>query len=94
MRLTRREAEVARLIGQGFANIEITDKIGRSIKTVEAHRASLGKKLGYVRAVQICRWAILFGLADATDDHIKNGWEIGTTNVEAMCATSAQVPTP
>jgi len=43
--LTRREREVLSLIAQGQANKEIADLLGISIRTVEAHRARIMRKL-------------------------------------------------
>jgi len=44
--LTPREAEVMPLMADGMTNIEISAKLGISVKTVEAHRARIFKKLG------------------------------------------------
>lgn len=43
--LTQREFEVLHLIALGFGTREIADKLNRSVKTIEAHRASLKDKL-------------------------------------------------
>jgi DNA-binding CsgD family transcriptional regulator len=69
-RLTSRELEVLRLIAMGDSQAEIARKIHRTVKTVEWHRASLGKKLGATSRVELARMAIHFGLVrtDATAD--------------------------
>jgi len=56
-RLTMRELELLSLIGEGLSTHDIAKKISRSIKTVEAHRASLGKKLGVASRVALAKIA-------------------------------------
>ena len=55
--LTDREFEILRMIGQGLTVSEIAAKLGRSVKTVEAHRANLREKLGLKRAAELARFA-------------------------------------
>lgn len=43
--LTASEFEVLHLIGMGLENAEIAEKLARSIKTIESHRANIRKKL-------------------------------------------------
>lgn len=43
--LTRREREMLYLIGEGLSNREIAEVLGLSVKTVEAHRGNLSRKL-------------------------------------------------
>ena len=43
--LTDREFEVLHLLGLGFSTRQIAEKLSRSIKTIETHRASLKDKL-------------------------------------------------
>lgn len=56
-RLTARELELLALIGEGLSTQDIAKRISRSIKTVEAHRASLGKKLGVASRVALAKIA-------------------------------------
>ena len=44
--LSPREIEVLALIGQGLSVQNIADALGRSVKTIEKHRTSIGRKLG------------------------------------------------
>ncbi|MCY7387392.1 MAG: response regulator transcription factor [Burkholderiales bacterium] len=55
--LTDRELEIFRLIGIGLGSSEIAAKLNRSVKTVEAHRANLKKKLGLRNASELNRFA-------------------------------------
>lgn len=55
--LTDREFEILRMIGQGMSVSEIAAKLGRSVKTIEAHRANLREKLGLKRAAELARFA-------------------------------------
>lgn len=60
--LTPREREVLRMIGEGLTTAQIATRLFRTIKTVEAHRASLGRKLGVTNRVQLAHIAIQAGL--------------------------------
>ena len=60
--LTARELEILKLIGIGLSTAEIAKKLGRSVKTVEWHRVSLGDKLGVTNRVELARIAIAAGL--------------------------------
>jgi predicted ATPase/DNA-binding CsgD family transcriptional regulator len=56
--LTRREREVAVLIGQGMTNGEIAAELVLSKRTVETHVKHILSKLGLSSRGQIMRWAI------------------------------------
>ena len=43
--LSQREFEVLHLLGLGFSTRQVAEKLNRSIKTIETHRASLKEKL-------------------------------------------------
>ena len=60
--LTSREVEVLRLVAQDLKNKEIADKLGISLKTVQAHRTSLMSKLGLHDRTQLVKYAIRKGL--------------------------------
>lgn len=66
--LTPREREVLAYIGRGFSLREIAETMHRSIKTVQTHRASLGRKLHASNRVELARAAIQAGLVPATTD--------------------------
>lgn len=60
--LSPRELEVLALIGAGLSTRDIASKLGRTIKTVEWHRASLGRKLDITNRVELAQIAISAGL--------------------------------
>ncbi len=60
--LTPREVEVLALIGKGMRISEIARVLYRSPKTVENHRASIGRKLGVTRRMELARLAYQAGL--------------------------------
>lgn len=60
--LTPREIEILSHIGRGLSTAEIAKALGRSVKTVEWHRVSLGEKLGVTNRVELARIAISAGL--------------------------------
>lgn len=60
--LTPREAEVLRLIAQGYTNRQVADQLTISVRTVESHRANLMDKLGLCSRVELVRYAAQHGL--------------------------------
>lgn len=59
--LSEREADVIRLIAQGYSNKEIAVQFGLSIKTVETYKARAMDKLGLDSRVAIVRYALQRG---------------------------------
>lgn len=55
--LSQREFEILHLIGLGFGTRQISAKLNRSIKTVEAHRANLKEKLQLKSGADLVRFA-------------------------------------
>jgi DNA-binding NarL/FixJ family response regulator len=62
--LTVRETETLRLLGLGFTNQEISDKVHVSVRTIEAHRASIQRKLGLRSRADMVQHARDAGLLD------------------------------
>jgi DNA-binding NarL/FixJ family response regulator len=60
--LTLREQEILELIWAGFKNKEIGQRLKISVKTVEAHRANMMKKLRVSNTAQLLKTAIGDGL--------------------------------
>lgn len=56
--LTDRELEVFKLIGRGYSNSEIGEKLEISVKTVETYRERMKKKLPLKNARELLRCAI------------------------------------
>jgi DNA-binding NarL/FixJ family response regulator len=57
-RLSDRELEVFRLIGEGFGTREMAEKLHLSVKTIETYRAHIKDKLGLQDANELLRSAI------------------------------------
>ena len=57
-KLTDREFEVFRLIGQGNGTRQIAEKLRVSVKTVEVHRLNIKRKLVLKTATQLIRAAV------------------------------------
>lgn len=55
--LTDREFEVLRLIGFGLGTRNIAEKLNRSVKTIEAHRANIKEKLRLKTGIELVRFA-------------------------------------
>jgi DNA-binding NarL/FixJ family response regulator len=62
--LTSREREVLQLVAEGYSNQAIADKLIVSIKTVQAHRAAVMRKLGLRDVTHLVRYAVRRGLVD------------------------------
>lgn len=62
--LTNREREVLTLVAKGLLNKEIAAQLGISVRTVEAHRDSLVRKLGIRSAAGLTRFALEQGLLE------------------------------
>lgn len=62
--LTGREREVLKLVGEGYTNQEIADRLSLSIKTVQTHRAAVMEKLGLRDVTHLVRYAVRRGLVD------------------------------
>lgn len=57
-RLSDRELEVFELIGRGLGTGQIAEKLHRSVKTIEAHRANIKRKLQIRTSPELLRTAI------------------------------------
>ncbi|RYU13468.1 ATP-binding protein [Nocardioides iriomotensis] len=56
--LTRRELEVARVVGAGLPNREIAEQLGISQRTVETHVENILRKLGFGSRTQVAAWMV------------------------------------
>lgn len=56
--LTEREFEVLHLLGLGYGTRQIAEKLNRSVKTIESHRASLKEKLHLDSGTDLVRFAV------------------------------------
>jgi two-component system response regulator NreC len=63
--LTQREAEVLRLVAEGFTNAEIAARLFISQRTVETHRLHVMQKLGLKNQAELIRYALRKGLTSA-----------------------------
>lgn len=62
VRLTAREIEIVKLIGEGMTNQQMADRLFISQRTVETHRANLMKKVGVKNAIELVRKVERLGL--------------------------------
>ncbi|HKT35088.1 MAG TPA: LuxR C-terminal-related transcriptional regulator [Nitrospira sp.] len=60
--LTSREQEILELIWAGFKNKETGQRLKISVKTVEAHRANMMKKMRVSNTAQLLKTAISDGV--------------------------------
>ena len=64
--LSPREHQVLLLLAEGYTNREIAERIFRSVKTVEAYRAHIKKKLGLRNRADIVHYVQSEGLLNRT----------------------------
>ena len=57
-RLSPREREIAQLIAEGKTNKDVAEKLGVSVKTIDAHRANIMRKLNLHSVADLVRYAI------------------------------------
>jgi len=62
--LTKREREILSLIAQGQANKEIAEQLAISVRTVEAHRAKIMRKLSIHSHASLIYYAMRWNIAD------------------------------
>jgi PAS domain S-box-containing protein len=60
--LTRREAEILKLIGSGLSNRQIAEQLFISVKTVATHRARIMSKLDVHKTSALVKYAVKAGL--------------------------------
>ncbi len=63
-RLSNREREVLQAVAEGFSTKQIAEMLEVSVKTIEAHRANLMKKLDARSAVELTRCAFEIGIIE------------------------------
>jgi DNA-binding NarL/FixJ family response regulator len=63
--LTPRERQIVQLLAEGRTNKEVAAALGISIKTVEAHRANIMRKLGTHSIGEVVRYAIRNRIVEA-----------------------------
>ncbi|WP_142806052.1 response regulator transcription factor [Stenotrophomonas maltophilia] len=64
--LTKREAEVLRLIAEGLTQTEIAAQLQRSRQTISTQKHSAMKKLGLQRSAEIFEYAVRTGMVSAS----------------------------
>ncbi len=60
--LTKREREVLELAVSGMSNREIAEELSKSVRTIEAHRFNLMKKMGVKNLMELANMAQRYGL--------------------------------
>lgn len=63
--LSPREVEILRLIGKGLSRTQIARELSRSAKTIDGHQERMMKKLKLPSRVELVRFAIREGFAEA-----------------------------
>lgn len=66
--LTRAEASILKLVIEGKSNREIANKLNRSVRTIEVHRAHLMRKLGVDNVIDLVKLGVAMGLVNIEPD--------------------------
>jgi DNA-binding NarL/FixJ family response regulator len=61
-RLTPRQQQILRMVGEGKSGPEIAASLGVSPRTIEYHRASIRRALGIATETGLVRYAVMVGL--------------------------------
>jgi DNA-binding NarL/FixJ family response regulator len=78
-RLTPRQLEILRLLGEGHSGAEISDLLHLSVRTIEFHRAGIRRVLGITNEYGLVRYAIMNGLTSPAGAQQETE-STGTTN--------------
>lgn len=62
--LTARESEILRLFADGFSNLEISEKLNISVRTVETHKNNIMQKYNFRSTVDMVKFAIRNNLSE------------------------------
>jgi DNA-binding NarL/FixJ family response regulator len=62
--LSKRELEVLKLIGEGFTNAQIADKLFTSKRTIESHRQNLIDKTNVKNTAALIKFAVSHGIIE------------------------------
>ncbi len=71
--LTAIQMKVLKLVIDGKSNKEIAELLGRSVRTIEVHRAHMMEKLGVSSLLDLVKRAVSLGLVDLTAEPRPNG---------------------
>jgi DNA-binding NarL/FixJ family response regulator len=67
-KLTPRELEILRLVGEGKANKEIATELSINERTARSHVSNILGKLGLSSRTQAALWAVREGVVDISAD--------------------------
>ena len=57
-RLSPREREIAQLLAEARTNKQIASMLGVSVKTIDAHRSNIMRKLNFHSVAELVRYAV------------------------------------
>lgn len=73
-RLTPRERQVLRLIATGRTTKQIASQLGRSIRTIDVHRAHIIMKMRTRSLAELVRLAVVYGSDDSSGNAVGAGF--------------------
>lgn len=78
-RLSNREREVLQTVAEGYSTKQIAEMLEVSVKTIEAHRANLMKKLDARSAVELTRCAFELGIIELPEQKALGSYSLPKT---------------
>ncbi|MDH3584624.1 MAG: response regulator transcription factor [Phycisphaerae bacterium] len=64
-RLTDRQLEILTMIGQGLGTRRIAERLGRSVKTIQAHRENIKQRLNLGGASELTQYAVRWLMSES-----------------------------
>jgi DNA-binding CsgD family transcriptional regulator len=90
--LGKREADVARLVAEGFSNRQIGARLFISERTVDSHVRSILNKLGFDSRSQIAAWFALGATQLAFSDRERRHWRRSGALPPGETSSTAEAP--
>jgi len=66
-RLTKRETEILKLLADGLSNKEAAYKLNLSVRTIDAHRLNISRRLNIRTFAGLIKYAIRIGLVSVEE---------------------------
>lgn len=69
--LSPRELQIIKLLAHGKSNKEVATELNLSVRTVDSHRHSIYKRLGFSRISNLIHYAVIYKLIDLNQERVQ-----------------------